>query len=386
VQAKAGLQVCGTDINGSVEGFLKSGRIPYQEEGVEETLASGFSVNWMSTIAEVVENSDVVYVAAQTPHAPEFEGCTPTPSDTKDFEYGFLISAVESVVAAAKHKITLIVVSTVLPGTCDRELVPLISRNKNIDFVYSPAFIAMGTTMQDYSNPEMVLVGTDCDDAFDVVSQIVSKIHSKPVVRISVIECEMVKMSYNTFIGMKIVFANAIGELCEKIGGNADNVIDTLSLATDRIISGKYLRPGLGDGGGCHPRDQLALSWLAKRVDLSEDIFGWLMRTRDSQTEWIANVASDAAAISGLPIRVLGKEYKPNTNLTIGSPSRLLMAFLPDGSEWSDENVEEPAVYVIGVKHDRYRNIQFPIGSYVLDPWGFIQHQDGVVVRQIGRH
>jgi hypothetical protein len=125
---------------------------------------------------------------------------------------------------------------------------------------------------------------------------------------------------------------------------------------------------------------------LAKRVDLSEDIFGWLMRTRDSQTEWIANVASDAAAISGLPIRVLGKEYKPNTNLTIGSPSRLLMAFLPDGSEWSDENVEEPAVYVIGVKHDRYRNIQFPIGSYVLDPWGFIQHQDGVVVRQIGRH
>ena len=386
VQAKAGLQVCGTDINGSIESFLKSGKIPYQEEGVEEALASGVTVSWFPSIAEVVQNSDVVYVAAQTPHSPDYEGCTPTPSDSKDFEYGFLVSAVESVVNSANHPITLIVVSTVLPGTCDRELVPMISTNKNINFVYSPAFIAMGTTMQDFSNPEMVLVGTDSDDAYQVVSQIVKKIHNKPVVRISVVECEMVKMSYNTFIGMKIVFANAIGELCEKIGGNADNIIDTLSLATDRIISSKYLRPGLGDGWGCHPRDQLALSWLAKRVSLSEDIFGWLMRTRDNQTNWIASVATDAAAITGLPIRVLGREYKPNTNLTIGSPSRLLMAFLPPDSDWSDESIEEPAVYVIGVKHDRYQDLQFPLGSYVIDPWGFIKHQDGVVVRRIGRH
>lgn len=386
VQASAGFKVCGTDINSAIEGYLKAGKIPFQEKGVEETLRSGVELTWFSTISEVVQNSDVVYVAAQTPHAPDFEGCTPTPNERRDFEYGFLVSAVESVVNCADHDITLVVVSTVLPGTCDREIVPLVERNKFIKFVYSPAFIAMGTTMDDFSNPEMVLVGTDSDEAYEVVAQVVSKIHNKPIVRISVIECEMVKMSYNTFIGMKIVFANAIGELCEKIGGNADRVIDTLAYATDRIISTKYLSPGLGDGGGCHPRDQLALSWLASRVDLSEDIFGWLMKTRDNQTKWIASVVTDVATVTGLPIRLLGKEYKPNTNLTVGSPSRLLMAFLPIGSEWCEDETEEAAVYVIGVKHDRYLEIQFPVGSYVIDPWGYIPRQDGVVVRQIGRN
>ena len=158
-------------------------------------------------------------------------------------------------------------------------------------------------------------------------------------------------------------------------------------LFRSRLISAKYMKAGLGDGGGCHPRDQLALSWLAERTKLSSDIFGWLMRTRDDQTAWIASLGTDASETTGLPIYVLGAEYKPNTNLTIGSPSRLLMSFLPEKASWADEsNLVESAVYIIGVNHSRYINVQFPTGSYVIDPWGFIPDQDGVIVRRIGRH
>lgn len=386
VQARAGHSVIGTDINPKVESYIADGKIPYQEDGVEATFLSGVTVGWRSTIAEVVNESEIIFLAVQTPHAPEYEGCTSTPDETRDFEYGYLVAAFAEIVRHAKTARTVVVVSTVLPGTCNRDLIPIANRNPNVRFVYSPAFIAMGTTMSDYANPEMVIVGTQDDGAYSLISDVFCSIHDKPLVRLTVIECEFVKMAYNTYIGLKIVFANALGEMCEKLGGNSDNVVGALSLATDRLISSKYMRFGLGDGGGCHPRDQLALSWLAERSDLSVDIFGWLMRTRDSQTQWIASLAQSASQITNLQILVLGPEYKPDTNLTVGSPSRLLFNFLPNAS-WADESkLDVPAVYVIGVMHSRYQSIQFPKGSYVIDPWGIIADQSDVIVRRIGRH
>ena len=386
VQAQAGHSVIGTDINQSVSSYISKGKIPYQEEGVEDAFRSGTTIGWRSTISEVVEESEIIFLAVQTPHAPAFEGCTPTPEYTRDFEYGYLTSAFKAIESCVTAPKTVVVVSTVLPGTCDRELAPIAANNKNLRFVYSPAFIAMGTTMNDYKNPEMVIVGTKDDLAFAQMSSVFSAIHDKPLVRLSVIECEFVKMAYNTFIGLKIVFGNALGELCDKLGGNSDNILFALSHATDRLISPKYMRAGLGDGGGCHPRDQLALSWLAERVNLSVDIFGWLMRARDQQTEWIASLASQASEVTGLPIYVLGAEYKPDTNLTIGSPSRLLMNYLPTGT-WADEsNVADPAVYVIGAMHSRYTELKFARGSYVIDPWGYIPDREGVIVKKVGRH
>ena len=387
VQAQAGHQVIGTDVNQSVKSYLRDRWIPYQESGVLDAFEKGVQVGWRDSIVEVVNESEIIFVAVQTPHAPAYEGCSRTPDTTRDFEYGFLTSAFSAIERCVSSDKTVVIVSTVLPGTCGREIVPIAARNKHLRLVYSPAFIAMGTTMDDYRNPEMVIVGTDDDLAFENLKSVYAPIHDRPLVRLSIIECEFVKMAYNTFIGMKIVFGNALGELCEKLGGNSDNVLRALSLATDRLISAKYMKAGLGDGGGCHPRDQLALSWLAERTNLSSDIFGWLMRTRDDQTAWIASLAIDASETTSLPICVLGAEYKPNTNLTIGSPSRLLMSFLPEKANWADEsNLVDPAVYIIGVNHSRYISVQFPTGSYVIDPWGFIPDQDGVIVRRIGRH
>ena len=95
---------------------------------------------------------------------------------------------------------------------------------------------------------------------------------------------EITKVSYNTFIGFKIIFANAIGEIVDKIGGDADEVTSALACATDRIISSKYLSVGMGDGGGCHPRDQIARSSFAQKNKISTDLFELIAKSRDAQT------------------------------------------------------------------------------------------------------
>ena len=386
VMSRAGHKVVGTDVNTDVAGYIQDGRIPYEEVDVEESFASGFSVGWRDSVAAVVHESDVLFVAVQTPHAPQFEGCTVVGGETRDFDNGYLVQAVREVVEASDAPKLVVIVSTVLPGTFQREIEPLAVDKPNVELLYSPAFIAMGTTMLDFQNPEMVIVGGNVSDASrDTFVALHRSIHEAPIVWLQPIECELVKMSYNTYIGMKIVFANALGELCEKVGGDVDNVTEALALASHRIISPKYLRSGMGDGGGCHPRDQLALSWLAGKVGLSTDLFGYLMSARDSQTDWQARLCIETSEVANLPIRICGREYKAETKLTVGSPSRLLMSMLGERADWQDDEPHEPAVFFIGVNHERYANWDWPRGSIIIDPWGIVPDKTGVVVRRIGR-
>jgi UDPglucose 6-dehydrogenase len=385
VMSKAEMTVIGTDTNPEIAGYISQGKIPYQEEDVEETFLAGTTIGWRDTVAEVLDEADVVFVAVQTPHEPRFEGCTPTPSERVDFDYSHLEKVIGDITANAQKPVLVVVVSTVLPGTCARIVLPLLAKNPNITFAYSPAFIAMGTTMRDFGDPEMVIVGTESESAFKTIKEVHKKIHQSPVIRLGIAECELTKVAYNTFIGMKIVFANTLGEICEKLHLDVDQVTGALLMANQRVISGKYLRAGMGDGGGCHPRDQLALSWLARELNLSIDIFEFLMVARDRQTEWLASLAIEHSANTGLPIRVCGREYKAETNLTVGSPSRLLMCFLPEGSDWQDEEPTEPAVFVIGTNHNKYLAWRWPAGSIVIDPWGYLNPASGSEWVSVGR-
>ena len=191
--------------------------------------------------------------------------------------------------------------------------------------LYNPSFIAMGTTIPDFLDPEFVLVGTD-GASTSKLREFYATIHNRPVFVTTIKTAELTKVAYNTYIGMKIVFANAMMEICEKIGADVDDLIDALSLAHRRITSSSYMRGGMGDGGGCHPRDNIALSWLARELDLSHDIFEDIMLAREDQTEWLAKLAME----TGEPIELMGKSYKPGTNLTIGSPARLLASLLEE--------------------------------------------------------
>lgn len=318
----AGHEVAGWDTNHEVREYIGKRVIPYKEEGAQELLEK--SNIWVTDPAHLSGWADIVFVAVQTPHQPEYEGATPLPETRADFDYTWLKQAVSTVSQAN----CVVVISTVLPGTIEREIKPLIEEER---LLYNPFFIAMGTTIQDFRSPEFVLVGTDLAHP-GLLLDLYRTIHYKPFFVTTIKTAELTKIAYNTFIGMKIAFANAMMELCEKTGADVDDLVDALSLATARVFSPSYMRGGMGDGGGCHPRDNIALSWLAREVDLSFDLFESLMVCREKQTEWLADILVDEqnAHSEYRPIEILGKSYKPESNLTVGSPATLLASLLDE--------------------------------------------------------
>lgn len=395
LQHLAGHDVLGYDVQRERVEQLFADPSDHGEQGFGELIEMG-PLKLAHSIADVVAHADVVFVAVQTPHAHRYGGETPVPPDTRDFEYAFLAQAVRDVCRAAKEQakpITLVVVSTVLPGTTNAHLRGLL--NEHVTLVYSPLFIAMSTTLHDFRNPEFVLMGADRPEHTEPLWHVYEALHDRPAHVTSIDNAEFIKVAYNTFISLKIVWANTVMEICHKTGADCDDVVDALSKATDRIISPAYMRGGMGDGGACHPRDLIALSDLSRRLDVSADLFGFLATARDQQSEWLAHLTTDWADLTGLPIVIIGKSYKPGTALTSGSPGLLLAHQLGErGYEvlHKDAHVDgklelpvQPCVYVIGTKHRAHTSIVFAPGSVVLDPHGYMPDQPGVTVVRIGR-
>jgi UDPglucose 6-dehydrogenase len=345
-------------------------------------------VELVTTIDDVVRSTDgVVFVAVQTPHSPAYGGEVPVPSEPREFEYAYLINAVRAVCHAASRQrkdVTLVVVSTVLPGTFDRYLRPLVNASEYVVPVYHPFFIAMGTVVEDFTRPEMTLFGADDPGAVDDVRALYAPIHDAPAPTMSIASAELTKVAYNTFISTKIVFANLTAELCDHTGADVDEVTDALAQATDRIISPRYLRAGMGDGGACHPRDNVALSALARRFNLSSDLMGFLTDARERQAIWFADVIEHWLDLAGLPLLIMGRSYKPNVDMDDGSPALLLASVLARrGVEFQHEDADvqriEPHVFFVATMHDEYHHVHFPAGSVVIDPFGYLLINDPAV-------
>jgi UDPglucose 6-dehydrogenase len=389
-----GHSVYGYDINTDVKRILEEKKLPYREEGADALLQT-HNIKWGS-IEEVVENSDIIFVPIQTPHLPKYEGDTRIPSERADFDYEWLKSGIKNLaneIGKQGNDKIVIIISTVLPGTIRRDIKPLL--NENVKLCYNPFFIAMGTTIKDFTSPEFVLFGVDNDEAYQKAKEFYSTLHDRPVYKCTIEEAEMIKVTYNTYITMKVCLANTVMELSHKLENiNCDNVMNGLFLANERLISSKYLLGGMGDGGGCHPRDNIALSWLSQKVDLSFDWYDNLMKCREDQTEWLADIIIENKIKNNLPVIILGKTFKKETNLVTGSPSILLRNILEEKGHdvamfdpWIDQEtspLSEKAIFFIGTNHDLFIDYKFPYGSLVIDPWRFIKQQEGIELISVG--
>lgn len=391
-----GHEVYGFDINPAVYEYVESREIPYLEEGTPELLAKT-KITMCRDVETVVAKSEMVFCPVQTPHNPMYEGVTRLPDERVDFDYTYLKAAVESIATSAaklEKRTTLVVISTVLPGTIEREIKPLL--NEYIEFAYEPLFIAMGTTRSDFENPEFVLLGMDESEvAINKVKEFYKTIHERPVFVTTVKSAELIKVAYNTFISSKISIITTLQQICELTGANIDAVSDAFALATDRLISAKYLRGGMPDGGGCHPRDNIALSWLSRKLRLPYDWFEGIMKQREAMVEWYAQIIYEMYSQRAyLPVVILGKSFKRGTNLVVGSPAVLLSNILNEKGvvhTMYDPHIDQPqaitnpAIFFIGCNHSEFETMKFPARSIVIDVWGMVKDQDGVEVRRIGR-
>lgn len=329
-----------------------------------------------TTLSQVVNESDLIFVAVQTPHNPTYEGATRIPEERVDFDYSYLRSAMKDVSALCHRPTPVIIISTVLPGTLRREILPLLS--DNVKLCYNPYFIAMGTVASDCLYPEFILFGRHDDATAELGQRFYKTICDAPVFTTSIENAEMIKVTYNTFITTKTVLGNTIMDLCSRLPGtNCDEVLRGLSLGTRRIMSPAYLRGGMGDGGGCHPRDNIALSWLSRSVGLHYDYYDHIMKLREAQCETISRVIETEYANTHLPVYLLGKSFKPDTSIATGSSAVLLGSILAErGVPFAfhdpytnpTELPTSPSIVCITCDHSAFLSYRVPDGSVVIDP------------------
>jgi len=398
-----GHKVIGYDPSEQVKDIIDTKKLQYQEIWAQEHLDK--SKIEIKSVEDVVGESDIIFVPIQTPHGEKFEGTTRIPEEREDFDYTYLKKGIkdlaDEIEKQGEDKI-VIVISTVLPGTIRREIIPLLGKHTKL--CYNPFFIAMGTTMRDFLHPEIVLFGVDDEWASNKAKKFYRTLHHSPFYDTTIENAELIKVVYNTFIGTKIAFTNTIMEMCHNLPNtNVDDVTNALKMCDDRIISDKYLSGGMGDGGGCHPRDNIALSWLSDKLELSFNWFDNIMKQRENQTDWLADLIEEhikgfdiiTEEIFHKKILILGKSFKPETNLTVGSPSILLKNLLEErghGVDMWDPYVDthklltgkEPMVYFIGTKHPNFTSYPYNGGSIIIDPWRYIPEQENCEVIHIG--
>ena len=319
-------------------------------------------VNVKDTIAEAVAGQDIVFVAVPTPHDPAYDGRAPTAHlEPKDFSYKIVKECLEEANKFMTKDQLLVLISTVLPGTTRREFVPLVT---NTRFVYNPYLIAMGTVAWDMINPEMIMIGTEdgsaTTDARELVRFYQSIMENNPRYEIGTWdECECIKVFYNTFISTKIGLVNMMQDVAQKQGNiNVDVVTRALSKSTMRIISKAYMKAGMGDGGACHPRDNIALRYMAKELGLGYDLFDSVMNAREKQAE---NMAIEILKY-GNKVQFSSDSYKPGVEYVDGSYSLLVQHYVKEHGGYVVK--ENPHIYVLVHEGDTV-----PDNVPVFDPW-----------------
>jgi UDPglucose 6-dehydrogenase len=222
-------------------------------------------------------------------------------------------------------------------------------------------------------------------------------------------ECEAIKIFYNTFISAKVGLVNMIQDFALRIGNiNVDVVTDALAASTMRIMGPKYMTAGMGDAGACHPRDNIALRWLAKEYDIGYDLFDTVMHAREIQAKNLGYFLADLAKQHGMSIVIHGKAYKPDVEYCIGSYSTLVGHYVKQagfGVRYLDPMADDPTEVIselvgpavilwahnrkityeyTGDQLDTQPYCKIPAGSIIVDPWRKLTSTNEVKVVHYG--
>jgi UDPglucose 6-dehydrogenase len=342
-------------------------------EGYDINKVNPINFKMVETIKDVCKDKDIIFLALPTPHHPDYDGRYPTSHlEPKDFDYSIVKTMLYQINEWTNINQLVVLISTVLPGTISDSLIQMV---RNYRFIYNPYLIAMGTVKYDMVNPEMIIIGTkdgsktgDAKLLLEFYETFISKDTRYEIGTWD--EAEAIKIFYNTFISTKVALVNMIQDVAEKNGNiNTDIVTGALERSTQRIISKSYMKAGMGDGGGCHPRDNIALRFMSQKYDLGYDLFDTIMNAREKQAFNIAKKLVELSNTHNLPIIILGKSYKPNVNYEEGSTTILTGYYVNEmGKSVEFDVIEDKAIYLLGHRH-KFNDTILPEGSVILDPW-----------------
>ena len=364
-------------------------------------------------IDELVNESEWIFIAVPTPHTEGYDGSVPSSHmEPRDFGHDAVIDSINKINQHARSPKKVVLISTVLPGTTRSKFVPLL--DKQHQFLYNPYLIAMGSVKWDMVNPEMIMVGTEDGAMTGVAGELIelykTMMANDPRYEIGTWdECEAIKIFYNTYISAKVGIVNMIQDFAMKIGNiNVDVVTNALARSTMRLQGPKYMTAGMGDAGACHPRDNIALRWLAQEYDIGYDLFDTIMHAREVQAKNLALFLVEQAKQHSMSIVIHGKAYKPDVEYCIGSYSTLVGHYVKEAgfdvryvdplADNMDEVIKEvngPTVFLwahnrkityeyTGHQADTQAYCTIPKGSIIVDPWRKLVSTDDVKVIHYG--
>lgn len=321
--ASRGFNVIGADVNRKSVDVVNSGRAPVQETGLDELIgANRTRIRATADISEATSQSDVAFVVV------------PTPSEKNGaFSLKYAAEAFREIGRALAKKngyYTVVLTSTVLPGSTRWGLLPLLEEEsgkvagQDFGVCYSPEFIALGSVIRDFLHPDFTLIGEYDKRSGDFLQDCYSQIlpGHPPCERMSLENAELAKIAVNTYVTMKITYANMLARLCEEIpGGNVDVV--TKAVGRDSRIGKKYLTGSIGYGGPCFPRDNVALSFLARTVGTQAELAELTdSLNRSFIPRTIEKLKPELKP--GNTAAVLGLAYKPHSHILDESQGLLL--------------------------------------------------------------
>jgi len=367
----------------------------FEVYGYDVNKISSDKVIIVNSIKDAVVDKDLVFIAVPTQHSFEYDGRQSTSHlPPKDFDYEIVKDCISKANEYMNKKQILILISTILPGTFKSHLSSLVT---NTNFVYNPYLIAMGSVSWDMVNPEMLILG--CNENHKNIHNEMKSFYSSimennpRIVTGTWEECECIKIFYNTFISAKISLVNMIQDVAMKLGNiNVDVVTNALSESNMRIMGPQYMTAGMGDGGACHPRDNIALRFLSKNLDMGYDLFSAIMDAREIQAKNLADFLHNISIKKNMKIYIHGKSYKPGVNYLEGSYSILVNEFLkkknneaifidPLTEKSTPESIKgvillahSPSITYKYIKNERkpFKDIcytAFEKDSVVVDPW-----------------
>src|SRR6266851_1108840 len=310
--AARGLRVIGVDADPRRVEAVKQGVAPVFEPGLAEMMqAAGGRLTTSPDLVPAVAASEITFIVV------------PTPSEPNDgFSLRFVLPACEAIGRALSTKAgfhLVVLTSTVMPGSTGgpvKSALEQTSRKRcghDFGLCYSPEFIALGSVIRDFLNPDFVLIGESDERSGNILAGVYSEVcENKPkAARMNFVNAEITKLALNTYVTTKISFANMLARICERLP-EADVDVVTAALGLDSRIGPKYLKGAVSYGGPCFPRDNLAMSELARQLGVPQDLPRTVDRFNRSQILWLAE---QVTARSKGKVGILGVSYKPGTDV-----------------------------------------------------------------------
>ena len=314
VCAEKGFNITGIEKNSQFVKLINKGTSPVNEPQLDDLLKKNLNKIKVTSNYKEVTKTDITFVVVPTPS-----------NEDGSFSTEFLTSVAKNLADILKTKDSyhlFVINSTVIPGSTEKEIIPLLESisgktcGKDFGVCYNPLFIALGSVIQNILHPDFVLIGESDHKAGDTLEEFYKQLvgNEVPIIRMNIVNAELVKLSVNAFITTKISFANTLSQICENLpNSNIDLITNAIGL--DSRIGSKYLKAGLGYGGTCFPRDNSAFNFTAKKsLSISPIAEATDLVNREQVNRLIIRLTSSGHNIS--KVAILGLTYKTNTPTT----------------------------------------------------------------------